>query len=255
MTFIAAAERTTRLRTTELRPTDLLACYWSASVIGGRGSHRVRHRPVEADFAAVVPASHSTDSPMHRKAQPQGLNLPARLNLRQSNEVCNTLLDMVVAAKPRVRRRHGVKLTVEVAATQVNWTAESAHGKASTAAELAKLLNQPLGQLEGVPCDEHPAAPAVGARIDVHWSEECKWYPGIITHKCMERGNVLHMVRYDLDRSLYWHDLSSETWRGLGAQPGPTIASVMLSDAISEILALREKRATQHREQRRAAFS
>ena len=69
----------------------------------------------------------------------------------------------------------------------------------------------------------------------------------------MERGSVLHMVRYDLDRSLYWHNLSQETWRGLGAQPGPTIASVMLSDAISEILVLREKRAAQHREQRQLA--
>ena len=63
-------------------------------------------------------------------------------------------------------------------------------------------------------------------------------------------GDVLHMVRYDLDRSLFWHNLSQETWRGLGAQTVNTLAHVMLVDTLSEISALRKRRREQQNAQR-----
>ena len=61
---------------------------------------------------------------------------------------------------------------------------------------------------------------------------------------------MLHLLRYDEDRALVWHDLTQETWRGLGAQTANTLAQVMLTDAIAEITALRKRRKEQQGVQR-----
>jgi len=60
--------------------------------------------------------------------------------------------------------------------------------------------------------------PQIGTSVKVYWTEEKKWYCGVIVahidSKMDPQGREgLAQIRYDADKSLYVHDFTFETWR------------------------------------------
>ncbi|NCG05890.1 MAG: DDE-type integrase/transposase/recombinase, partial [Gammaproteobacteria bacterium] len=172
----------------------------------------------------------------------------AKLNMTQVTSVCRTLMDMVIAGKKSQKMRQGLTLSVNLSdAGQTSWSVTNAQGqRATTAEEFAALIGRPLAELEVIPCDEYSSTPEVGSRVDVFWTDVAKWYPAVVMHKCKQYGNLLHLVRYDNEKTMYWHDLNDpdNRWRQ-STTHGTSLAHVMFADVLANTIHTRMMRRQQ----------
>jgi hypothetical protein len=81
--------------------------------------------------------------------------------------------------------------------------------------------------------------PAIGARIRVFWTQERRWFKGLVTANALEEGRRIHKIEYD-DGEALWHSMTNEVWLLLtgkeavasaAARSMPQSASRVCSDA------------------------
>ena len=179
---------------------------------------------------------------------PQPLHLPGqKITQSRANTLVSRLSKLYFMARVTREVRFGYTLSIDKdpVTNAISWRVQSHHGQqVSTARELAAMLGWPIDTFAMIPCDDEAEEPAVGSRIKVYWSDERRWYTAVVRHKCREIGQLLHMVRYDLDGSDYWHDMSDDDnkWDYDTAATGPSLAHIYLADAIARIQDTRDRK-------------
>ena len=187
------------------------------------------------------PLTNTTPTP-----SPAQLKLRAtKLTVAQADKLCDKLMNMILANKSAQAVVHGMDLKVTLSSDGlVNWEVKDSMGRtATTATELVNLLLKTASSLRCIPSDEDTRGPAVGTKLEILWKEENTWYSGTVLHKCLEKGTLLHLIRYDSDRTMFWHDLADtdNQWRAV-ASTGPSNAHIMLTSTLVDTLQLRAQR-------------